>query len=432
MKTACVTMALAATSAAAMQLSNDERATLATEVLAWKATEAGKVAIEQGLAKPSSNQESLDVSDDEVLRFAATKKIVDQLNIDHPEARFSTNNPFVLLTEKEFAEYVKGSFGRGQPERRLRADTVARDLTAEQAEAAGIDWSADKCNPSVKNQGNCGSCWTFSSVAVAEQAHCLATGSLLDLSEQQLVSCDSSSGEGCQGGWPWKALDYISANGICTEADYPYKSGSTGQNGQCKTSCRKTKLSIGATVNIQGESALQSALDKQTVQVIVEAGNNVWKNYQSGVVKSCPGSQSDHAVLAVGYGTLSGVNHFKIKNSWGTSWGAGGYIYLQRGVGGNGMCNVAEHPSYPKISTSPTPTSQDPTDSPSPSTKTPEPTTKSPSPTTKTPVPTTKKPNKCHGCTGCYYPDGDECYNDYDAETCQDLSWDYGTIWCGN
>ncbi|EQC39884.1 hypothetical protein SDRG_02541 [Saprolegnia diclina VS20] len=135
-------------------------------------------------------------------------------------------------------------------------------------------------------------------------------------------------------------------------------------------------------------------------------------NYQSGVVKSCPGSQSDHAVLAVGYGTLSGVNHFKIKNSWGTSWGAGGYIYLQRGVGSNGMCNVAEHPSYPKISTSPTPTSQNPP-------------TKTPAPT---PAPTA---DQCHGCSQCYYPAGDGCY-DFDAATCEDLSGDYGTIWCGN
>ncbi|OQS01784.1 cathepsin L, partial [Thraustotheca clavata] len=187
------------------------------------------------------------------------------------------------------------------------------------------------------------------------------------------------------------------------------------------------QCSIGATVSIQGENALQSSLDKQAVQVIVEAGNNVWRNYKSGVVKSCPGAQSDHAVLAVGYGNLNGVDHFKIKNSWGSSWGSGGYIYLQRGVGGNGMCNVAEHPSYPTINVNPQPTSVSPT----PTSKSPSPTTKSPSPTTKSPAPTTKKPDQCNGCTECYYPAGETCY-DFDAYTCQDLSFDYGTIWCGN
>ncbi|OQR82342.1 cysteine protease family C01A [Achlya hypogyna] len=404
MKTVLLSMVATAT-AAAMAL--DERTALTSELAQWKASAAGKVAIQEGLAKPA-NEESL--SDDELLRFAATKKIVAQLNREHPDAEFSTDNPFALLTEAEFAAYVKGSFGRGAPERNLRADVEARELTAEQRQASGIDWSADKCNPSMKNQGQCGSCWTFSSVGVAEQAHCLVTGSLLDLSEQQLVSCDSSSGQGCQGGWPWKALDYISSYGLCTEADYPYTSGSSGQNGKCKTSCQKTKLSIGATVNIQGESALQSALNKQAVQVIVEAGNNVWRNYKSGVVKSCPGAQSDHAVIAVGYGNLNGVDHFKIKNSWGTTWGAGGYIYLQRGVGGNGMCNVAEHPSYPAISG-------------------PQPTSQGPVPTT--PTPTTTAPDQCNGCSECYYPAGETCY-DFDQATCEYLSSNYNTIWCGN
>ncbi|CAK4372318.1 unnamed protein product, partial [Aphanomyces euteiches] len=100
--------------------------------------------------------------------------------------------------------------------------------------------------------------------------------------------------------------------------------------------CTKKTLSIGETVQTEGEDPLVAALNKQPVSVVVEAGNEVWRNYKSGVVTQCPGKQSDHAVIAVGYGT-STHDYFKIKNSWGAQWGDSGYIYLQRGVGGKGI-----------------------------------------------------------------------------------------------
>ncbi|KAF0708530.1 hypothetical protein As57867_006214, partial [Aphanomyces stellatus] len=108
---------------------------------------------------------------------------------------------------------------------------------------------------------------------------------------------------------------------------------------------------------------------------VVEAGNNVWKNYRGGVVSQCPGAQSDHAVIAVGYDGES----FKIKNSWGAGWGENGYIRLARNGGGSGTCNVVEAPSFPQLSAKPQPPSP-PTKSPSPPTPPPRPTSASPSP----------------------------------------------------
>uniref|UniRef100_A0A4W5KX47 Peptidase C1A papain C-terminal domain-containing protein n=1 Tax=Hucho hucho TaxID=62062 RepID=A0A4W5KX47_9TELE len=316
--------------------------------------------------------------------------VVEQLNKDYPDAEFS--------------------------------------LTPAQREASDVDWSSHKCNEPIKNQGECGSCWTFSSIGVASFGDCLATGTLLDLSQQQLVSCARNAGNGCQGGWPWKALDYIRETGVCSSSEYPYQSGSTKQDGQCKeSSCNKKKLQIGATVEIQGESALQSALDHQAVQVVVEAGNNVWKNYKRGVIRQCPGAQSDHAVLAIGYGTKDGVKHFKIKNSWGTGWGEGGYMYLQRDVGGKGMCNVAERPSYPKLTKAPSPSSHKPSPNPT-SGPNPKPSSKRPVPTSKGPAPS----NKCGGCTGCYYPNQQACQPAFDKSTCDIMTEYYGTVWCGN
>ncbi|KAH9162208.1 hypothetical protein AeNC1_018852, partial [Aphanomyces euteiches] len=120
------------------------------------------------------------------------------------------------------------------------------------------------------------------------------------------------------GGYPSAAIDYQHNGGICLESAYPYTSGTTGQTGSCQSSCAKKTLSIGETVQTEGEDSLVAALNKQPVSVVVEAGNEVWRNYKSGVVTQCPGKQSDHAVIAVGYGT-STHDYFKIKNSWGLS-----------------------------------------------------------------------------------------------------------------
>ncbi|OQR83138.1 cysteine protease family C01A [Achlya hypogyna] len=317
-----------------------DRAALVRELNAWKLSDAGQEAFARGFVPSATGRSALETENVLLQRFLDTKREVARLNAEHPDAQFSLQNPFVLLSDTEFAAFVKGSFGDAPFQPREEPASAVEVLAA-----GSKDWTTHQCSAPVRNQGQCGSCWAFAAVAAAEFGHCLVTNQRLDLSTQQLVSCDASSGYGCQGGWPWKALDTIAKTGLCQASAYPYTSGSTGQNGACQSSCTKTPLRVGASVSIQGEAQLQAALDKQPVVVIVEAGNSVWRNYKSGVVKSCPGAQSDHAVLAVGYSADS----FKIKNSWGATWGANGYISLQKGVGGKGMCNVAEHPSYPPL-----------------------------------------------------------------------------------
>ncbi|CAK5177548.1 unnamed protein product [Aphanomyces euteiches] len=226
-----------------------------------------------------------------------------------------------------------------------------------------------------------------------EFAHCLATGDLLDLSEQQVVSCDNAQSHGCDGGFPGWAMDF-ERKGMCLESAYPYTSGQSDVTGTCQTTCEKKALSLGETVQDRGESALMTILNTQPVTVTVESGNPVWRNYEGGLVTQCPGAESDHAVIAVGYGTNSDGDYFKIKNSWGTWWGDNGYIYLQRGVGGKGMCNLADFIYYPDLKTAPTtnappPSTDDPTSVP---TITPSPSTVPPTPTSSVPVPSTSAP----------------------------------------
>ncbi|RHY22217.1 hypothetical protein DYB32_009565, partial [Aphanomyces invadans] len=172
--------------------------------------------------------------------------------------------------------------------------------------------------------------------------------------------------------------------------------------------CTKQQLSIGETVRVKGEAALDAVLNTQPPSVLVEAGNSVWMNYEGGVITHCPGSYSDHAVVAVGYDEGS----YKLRNSWGADWGEAGHIRVKRGVSGKGTCNVAEDVVFPKIEGS-TPTT-------------------SPSPTTK-PTPTTPQPDVCADCTGCFYSLGNQCLTaEYDKVYCDEHSVDYGMVWCGD
>ncbi|CAK4629131.1 hypothetical protein AeMF1_021859 [Aphanomyces euteiches] len=387
MKTSLLFLSTLSTSALARvaysSLSVDEQADVKQQLSKWKTLYA-PLARKHGFV-PRVAIESVSVvdshSDEELARFHNTLQDVAKAQENNPHAVFSPFNVFALLTQAEFDNMFKNSLV-GQ---NVSAGQSPRAVESTVRAGGSIDWSTSKCSSPVKAQGDCGNCWSFSSLGTAEFAHCIATGENLDLSEQQVTSCDTAS-SGCNGGYPSYAIDYIHNGGICLESAYPYTSGTTSQTGACQSSCTKKKLSIGETVTTEGEAALVAALNNQPVAVIVESDNEVWRNYKSGVVTQCPGKQSDHGVIAVGYGT-STHDYFKIKNSWGAQWGDNGYIYLQRGVGGKGMCNVAEDIAFPTLTgTSPN------VDPPSTTTKSPQTIAPTVKPTTSSPK--TKKPSK--------------------------------------
>ncbi|CAK4657508.1 hypothetical protein LEN26_006989 [Aphanomyces euteiches] len=332
-----------ASRAAFSSLSTIEQADVIAQLAKWKA-EYAPLAIEHGLV-PQTILESIGLvdshTDDELDRFYNTLQDVAEAQKSNPEAEFSPFNVFALLTQAEFDKIYKTTFVGKTP----TAEAPATESTT--AVAPSIDWTTNACNQPVRDQGQCGSCWAFSSVGTSEFAHCLATGQLLDLSEQQVVSCDTQS-QGCDGGYASWAMNF-ERQGLCLESDYPYKSGDSQATGTCQTSCTKQALTLGKTVESSGEDTIVSVLNTQPVTVYVIADNSVWRNYQSGVVSSCPDAETDHAVIAVGYDDKS----FKIKNSWGSSWGDNGYIYLQRGTGGKGTCRVGEFVAYPDLNTAP-------------------------------------------------------------------------------
>lgn len=211
------------------------------------------------------------------------------------------------------------------------------------------DWREKGDVSPVKNQGHCGSCWTFSTVGTLE-AHSLIKYSTFDsLAEQQLVDCAGAfDNNGCNGGLPSHAFEYISyAGGISTESAYPYMA--VDQNCTVDPSTFALKVE-GGSVNITegDEDEMKEALYTHGPVSIAFEVVDGFRDYTSGVYTStvCKNSPSDvnHAVVAVGYGTENGLDYWIVKNSWGADWGDQGFFKIQRGVN---MCGVAECNSFP-------------------------------------------------------------------------------------
>uniref|UniRef100_A0A8B9KB55 Peptidase C1A papain C-terminal domain-containing protein n=1 Tax=Astyanax mexicanus TaxID=7994 RepID=A0A8B9KB55_ASTMX len=212
-----------------------------------------------------------------------------------------------------------------------------------------IDWRK-KGNfvTAVKNQGSCGSCWTFSTTGCLESVTAIASGKLPLLSEQQLVDCAGDfNNHGCNGGLPSQAFEYIKYNkGIMTEDDYPY----TARDGPCKYNPKQAAAFVKDVVNITiyDEMGMVDAVARLNPVSFAYQVTSDFMSYTSGVYTSteCHNTTDtvNHAVLAVGYGEQNGTPYWIVKNSWGTSWGMDGYFFIERG---KNMCGLAACSSYP-------------------------------------------------------------------------------------
>lgn len=256
-------------------------------------------------------------------------------------------NKFADLTPEEFKARYTG--GLRLPKRSLRR--VAKGPFNTTANPTSVDWTTKGAVTPIKNQEQCGSCWAFSTTGSVEGAWFLKNGTLVSLSEQQLVDCSGPEGnQGCNGGLMDQAFQYIIDNkGITTEAAYPY----TAADGTCQSAGKPVAATLSGYKDVAANSevALETAIVQQPVSVAVEADQNVFQFYSGGVMDAACGTQLDHGVLAVGYGVDTGKEYYKVKNSWGADWGEKGFIRLGRGAKFNpaGQCGIQQMASYPVV-----------------------------------------------------------------------------------
>jgi cathepsin L len=270
-------------------------------------------------------------------------------NMDYVEF-WNAMNTSTVLGLNVLADLTNGEYQNIYLGTRIKVEVVANDdVEAKPIIGAplAIDWRSSGAVTPIKDQGQCGSCWSFSATGAIESAKKIKTGTLTSLSEQNLMDCSTSYGnQACNGGLMTSAFKYVQANkGIDTEQSYPY----TAKSGSCHYTAANSGATIAGykTVASGSESALTTAINTQPISIAIDASKNSFQLYKTGVYyePSCSSSSLDHGVLAVGWGTSTAGDYYIVKNSWGTAWGTAGYIQMARGRNNN--CGIATQAAYP-------------------------------------------------------------------------------------
>lgn len=257
---------------------------------------------------------------------------------------------FGFKGEPDAVKKVKASASQ-DPRAALSKVTCEGFNSCSESPLASRDWRDDGAVTPVKDQGQCGSCWAFSTVESMESA-ALVQG-LVDQDDpfigapQELVSCDNAgSDEGCNGGLPENAFKYLQDTPLEPEADYPYRSGDTKQDGSCKLEESEGVLEVTGTTQtgIMGvgetDEMKDYILNKGPMSIGV-AANDEWQTYVGGVLSfdECPDDQPNHAVQVVALNTDDADEpYWVVRNSWATGWGEDGFIRLSYG---ENTCNIA-------------------------------------------------------------------------------------------
>jgi cathepsin F len=250
---------------------------------------------------------------------------------------------FSDLTPKEFADtYLMKNvtFGKYKATARTAKVNILPNLPSE------FDWGDKGMLTAVKNQEQCGSCWDFSTTETIESVWAIAGNALTELSEQQILDCDTTD-QGCNGGDPPTAYQYVmSAGGLETEQDYPY----TAEDGTCQAQPSEfvAKISNWEYVTQSDDENAMQNFCYQTAPISICVDAETWQSYSGGVITpdSGCGDSLDHCVQITGWQQMQGMSVWNVRNSWGTDWGVNGYIYLQIG---SDVCGCADEATCPEV-----------------------------------------------------------------------------------
>jgi len=282
--------------------------------------------------------------------FATNLKTIQAHNSD-PTATYKMGlNDFTDLTAEEFKDKMRGL---------NKAAHLTHDETPELVESLGlsmsdlpesVDWrtKTPAVVTAVKNQGACGSCWAFSATETIESAVAIATGKLLDLSEEQIVDCspnpDHCGGSGgCKGSTQPLAFNYTLSNPITTSESYPY-----GKllHGKCKQEKIQPAAGITGYKLVPKNNYTELAAAVATIgPIAISAAAGPWQLYESGVFSKNCGYTMDHGIQLVGYGAEGSQMYWTVRNSWGPGWGEKGYIRIARYGEGKEPCGTDKKPA---------------------------------------------------------------------------------------
>nr|GMC50479.1 low-temperature-induced cysteine proteinase-like [Ipomoea batatas] len=343
-----------------------------------------KEMFESWLVKHGKSYNAVDEKDKRFKIFKDNLKYIDEKNSLGNRSYKLGLNRFADITNEEYRTGFLGAkrdAGRSRAKRESdRYAPVAGDSLPD-----SIDWREKGAVTEVKDQGSCGSCWAFSTIVGVEGVNQIATGNLISLSEQELVACDTKINQGCNGGLMDYAFEFIIKNGgIDSEEDYPYTGKDDKCNSYLKNNAKVVSIDGYEDVPVNNEKALQKAVANQP-----------------GIFTGSCGTDLDHGVAAVGYGSENGVDYWIVKNSWGDYWGEKGYVRMQRNVKAkSGLCGIAMEASYP------TKTGDNPPPSP------PSPPSPTPAPPSPSAPSVCDKFNACPASTTCccVFPFGNYCF----------------------
>jgi len=284
--------------------------------------------------------------------YEENRKIIDEQNAMNDGLTFGENQ-FTDMTHHQFKTSSSFGYKAGSSSK----TTLGVHKWQGETLAVSVDWRAEGKVNDVKDQGQCGSCWAFSTAASTEGSYAITEGTLVSVSEQMLVDC-STQNSGCNGGLMDYAFQFFQSNQPASEATYKYK----GTDGTCRTNYVNAFSGGGSVtgytdVTSNSVTDMASAVNDGVVSIAIQANQRSFQSYRGGVLEQgsrwaakC-GQHLDHGVAVVGYGKSDGgVDYWNVRNSWGSGWGEGGYIRIEKSS--KNTCGVLSQPSYPVVTVS--------------------------------------------------------------------------------